>query len=98
MPENRSTHSASEAIEALRHGLQGGRGGVSTEPGGVTFPALRVSGPAGKLFVSAYEGEDGVVFLAPPVDEVPYRSACEVIGTASQVPYVAGIVRGRVSR
>lgn len=88
------------AIERLRAGLEVGRtGGVTLQdPGMLTFAALRVTGPAGSVLVSAgHKGDDRIMFFAPPVDEASGSGVCEVIGTPERIGEVAGIVRRRVT-
>ncbi len=88
------------AIERLRTGLEVGRtGGVTIQdPGILTFAALRVTGPAGSVLVSAGHTRDNrVVFFAPPVDEVAGSSVNDVIGTPDRINEVAGILRRRVT-
>ena len=59
-----------------------------------TFEALRITGPAGELFVSIHEpDEKSAVYLAP---ESPDAEVCSVLGTVDQVTTVAGIIRQRV--
>lgn len=88
------------AIEQLHDRLEVGRadGVTIQDPTILTFAALRVAGPAGTVLVSAGHGADGKVeFYAPPVDERPYQSVCEVIGTPDRIGEVAGILRRRVT-
>lgn len=86
-------------MEQLHNHLQAGRaGGLEIhDPGILTFAALRVTGPAGSVLVSAALHETGVVFYAPPVDGVPYSGVCEVIGTPARITEVAGILLRRVT-
>lgn len=91
---------AGQAIEQLRISLEMGRaGGLKVQdPGMCTFAALRVTGPAGSVLVSAgHKGDNRVLFFAPPVHEVEVNGMCEVIGTPDRITEVAGILRRRVT-
>lgn len=82
------------AMGRLTAELKGG-GIALVAPGIASFDAVRVTGPAGELFVAVRDTEDGIDFLAPPEPDDP-DGPYVPLGTEAQVTQVAGIIRRRV--
>ncbi|MEO5874773.1 MAG: hypothetical protein ABIS86_21255 [Streptosporangiaceae bacterium] len=88
-----------QAAAALRAALERQPGVVAYPNAALTFEALRAKGDRGQLFVSLRQnGRGEVEFLAAPERAEPYTGTCIVLGTSTQIPHVAAVVRQRVAR